>query len=123
MRWENPLLSALIQATRDCSPKLKSREASAFIGAIHRMVSTLAHLKESLALSALGDDVARILKLMPEETWTPGSAGTECLQALVHALRDLPNPLANIQKTLLEKRFINQGQWEKLLLDVQGTSS
>jgi hypothetical protein len=123
MLWEDPLLTALIDAASACRLGPGSSEAVAFIGAAHRMVSTLAQLKESRALSVLVDDVALLLRLMPEKTWSPGSAGTACLQALVQAVRDLPDRLADIRKTLLDRHFITPGEWDELLLAVQGTSS
>lgn len=122
MLWEDPLLTALIDAASACKPDAGSSEAAAFIGAVHRMVSTLAHLKESRALAVVVDDVALLLRLMPEKTWSPGSAGTACLQALVQAVRDFPDQLADIRKTMLDRRFITPSEWEKLLVDVQGMS-
>lgn len=123
MLWEDPLLTALVDAASACRLGAGSSEALAFIGAIHRIVLTLAQLKESRALSVLVDDVALLLRLMPEKTWSPGGAGTACLQALVQAVQDLPDQLGDIRKSLLDRQFITPVEWDKLLLAVQGTSN
>lgn len=119
--WEDPLLSALIEATISCKPKPGSDKAIAFISALHRTVSTLAQLNESLALVILVDKLKYIMKIMVEKTWTPGSAGTALLQTLVQAVRDMPEALANTKKTLLDRHFITEVEWEKVLVATQGT--
>lgn len=120
--WEDPLLSALIEAAISCKPKPGSDKAIAFISALHRTVSMLAQLNESLALATLVDKLRHILKIMPEKTWTPASAGTSLLQALVQAVRDMPEALVNIKETLLRRHFITEVEWEKVLVATQGTS-
>jgi hypothetical protein len=115
-RWENPLLRALLHTTNNSRFEPGSTEASAFLCAIHQMISTCARMKESAALLVLVDELAAAMALMPETTWSPGSAGTDCLQALVQAVRDLPDALAEIQRILLGREFITQDEWSGLLL-------
>ena len=123
LQWREPMLSALIETWYDCKPKAGSSEASAFIGAFHRMVTALAQSKESLALSQAAATLAIMsIRLMPEKTWSPGSAGTACLHALVQAVRDMPAPLADIRETLLDGQFISSDEWEELLLEMQDQS-
>lgn len=118
------MLSALIETWYNCRPEAGSSEASAFVGAIHRIVTTLAQLKESPTLLPLAGTLAIMsIQLMPEKTWSPGSAGTTCLHALVHAVRDMPAALANIREILFEQRFITAGEWEQLLPAMQDKSS
>ena len=124
MQWREPMLSALIETWYNCRPEAGSSEASAFVGAIHRIVTTLAQLKESPTLLPLAGTLAIMsIQLMPEKTWSPGSAGTTCLHALVHAVRDMPAALANIREILFEQRFITAGEWEQLLPAMQDKSS
>lgn len=121
--WEDPLLTALVRAARNCLVKAGSAEASAFLFVIHQVVSTLAHMNESAALSVLVRGLTGVMKLMSEVTWTPGSAESAWLHALVQAVRDMPEALADIRGQLIERHFITPGEWEKLLLATQGTSS
>lgn len=124
MQWREPMLSALIETWYNCRPKAGSSEASAFIDAIHRMVTTLAQLKENLTLLPSAGTLAIMsIQLMPEKTWSAGSAGTACLHALVHAVVDMPKALADIRETLIEQHFITKGEWEQLLLAMQDKSS
>lgn len=124
MQWREPMLSALIETWYNCRPTAGSSEASAFIGAIHRMVTTLAQLRENLTLLPSASTLAIMaILLMPEKTWSPGSAGTACLHALVQAVRDMPAPLAAIGETLIQHDFITQDGWDALLLSVRFTSS
>jgi hypothetical protein len=115
-RWENPLLRALLHTTNNRRFEPGSTEASAFLCAIHQIISTCARMKESAALMVLVDELAAVMALMPETTWRPGNAGTDCLQALVQAVRDLPDTLAEIQRILLEREFVSQDEWSGLLL-------
>jgi hypothetical protein len=115
-RWENPLLRALLYATSKSRFEPGSTEASAFLCAIHQIISTCVQMKESPALAVLVDRLVDVMALMPETTWNPGSAGTDCLQALVQAVRDLPDTLAEIQRILLEREFVSQDEWSGLLL-------
>ena len=118
------MLSALIETWYNCRPKAGSSEASAFIGAIHCLVTTLAQLKESLTLLPLAGTLALMsMELMPEKTWSAGSAGTACLHALVNAVLDMPKALAEIRETLIQYHFITQDEWEQLLLAMQDKSS
>lgn len=124
MQWREPMLSALIETWHNCRPKAGSSEASAFIGAIHRMVTTLAQLEENLTLSPSAGTLAIMsIQLMPEKSWRPGSPGAACLHALVQAVRNMPPALAAVMETLIQNDFITQDGWDALLLSVRLTSS
>lgn len=120
---ETPSLKALVGAMSDCKPQAGSSEASAFVGALHQMVTTLEQANENRALLFLVDHLKDVIKIIPEKTWSPGSAGTDCLHALVRAVRGLPDALADLRKILIKKSFITAVEWEKLLLTLPGTTS
>jgi hypothetical protein len=63
------------------------------------------------------------MELMPEDTWTPGSAASAWLCALVQAVRDMPVELATIRETLMGRDFITQDGWDALRLSVRPTAS
>lgn len=86
--WEDPLLTALVTAARNCPVKAGSAEASAFLFAIHQVVSGLARMNESAALSVLVRGLTNVMKLMSEVIWNPGSAESAWLHALVQAVRN-----------------------------------
>ena len=114
-RWEDPLLTALILTARNSTLEAGSSEATSFLCAIHQVISNLAQLKESAALSLLIDHLTDVMKLMSEDTWIPGSAQSAWLYALVQAVRDMPVMLADIRNTLIERGFITQDMWDALL--------
>ena len=124
MQWREPMLSALIETWYFCRPEAGSSEAFAVISAIHRMVTTLAQLEESLTLSPSAATLALMsIQLTPEKSWCPGSPGTACLHALVQAVRNMPAALAAVMETLIQNDFITQDGWDALLLSVRLTSS
>jgi len=124
MQWREPMLSALIETWYSCRPQAGSSEASAFIGAIHRMVTTLAQLEENITLSPSAGTLAiMLIQLMPGRIWRPGSAGAACLHALVQAVRNMPAALAAVRETLAQEDFITEGEWEQLLLATHDKSS
>lgn len=121
--WEDPLLTALVLAARSCNLEAASRQASSFLCAIHQAVSSLARMNESAALLVLVDHLDDVMELMPEDTWTPGSAASAWLCALVQAVRDMPEELATIRETLMGRDFITQDGWDALRLSVRLTPS
>jgi hypothetical protein len=122
-RWEDPLLTALVLAARNCALEAGSQEASSFLCAIHQAISCLARMNESAALSVLVEHLDDVMELMAEDTWTPGSAESAWLCALVQAIRDMPEALATIRETLIERDFITADGWDALLLSVRLTPS
>jgi hypothetical protein len=114
-RWEDPLLTALVLAARYCKCKAGSPEATSFLGAIHQVISRLARMNESAALSVLVKRLENVMQLMSEVTWTPGSTQSAWLYALVQAVCDMPEALADIRNTLIEQGFITQDTWNALL--------
>ena len=113
--WEDPLLTALVVAVSYCPVKAGPAKASAFLFTIHQVVSGLARMNESAALSVLVRGLTGVMKLMSEVTWTPGSAESAWLHALVQAVRDMPEALADIRSQLIERHFITQSAWNALL--------
>ena len=114
-RWEDPLLTALVLVARYCKCKAGSPEATSFLRAIHQVISRLARMNESAALLVLVKRLENVMQLMSEVAWTPGSAQSAWLYALVQAVRDMPEALADIRNTLIEQGFITQGMWSVLL--------
>ena len=122
-RWEDPLLTALVWAARYRAFNAGSHEATSFFCAIHQAISNLERMNESAALSVLVERLDDVMQLMSEDTWTPGSAASAWLYALVQAVRDMPEALARIRETLIERDFITQDGWDALLLSVRLTPS
>lgn len=126
-QWQNPLLLALLRAALGCSNKSKMGKAvlpksSPFVRAIHRIVATPAQSKRGQALLLLVAELPAFMELVPEKTWKPKKPGTECLHALVHAVLELPDALAEVKKTLLDRQFLTPGGWDELLRSMQRTS-
>jgi len=80
-------------------------------------------MNEGAALSVLVVHLEDVMQLMLDETWMPGSAACAWLYALVQAVRDMPEVLATIMETLIQRDFITQDGWDALLLSVRLTSS
>lgn len=114
-RWEDPLLTALVLAARYNVFKAGSPEASSYFCVIHQVISNLARMNESAALSVLVGQLTHVMKLMSEDIWAPESVASAWLYALVQAVRDMPKALADIRNTLIERGFITQSAWNMLL--------
>lgn len=122
-RQEAPLLTALVAAAANSGLEAGSPQASAFLHAIQLVVSTLAQMRESAALSSLVGRLADVMAVMSERNWTPGSAEPAWLYTLVQAARNMPDLLANIRDSLIQQGFIKPGEWNAFLISAQSVSN